>query len=254
MMQRTFGLASLLLIVWLSPVAVAQEDDFPVLTGRIVDDAQLLTSVQEKMLTDWLVRHEDETTNQVVIVTVPTLQGLEIEDYGYQLGRHWGIGQADHDNGVLLLVAMEERDVRIEVGYGLEGALTDAEANAIIRNHIVPAFRAGDFGKGIEDAIPAILLQISGEDFAKKPSDQSGFTTLEWLVIIAMVMLLLVPVFVFIKEVLSSGELIVSTGGNSKRGKRRRGLGGGRRRSGRSSGGFRGGGGSFGGGGASGSW
>ena len=254
MMQRTFGLASLLLIVWLSPVAVAQEDDFPVLTGRIVDDAQLLTSVQEKMLTDWLVRHEDETTNQVVIVTVPTLQGLEIEDYGYQLGRHWGIGQADHDNGVLLLVAMEERDVRIEVGYGLEGALTDAEANAIIRNHIVPAFRAGDFGKGIEDAIPAILLQISGEDFAKKPSDQSGLTTLEWLVIIAMVMLLLVPVFVFIKEVLSSGELIVSTGGNSKRGKRRRGLGGGRRRSGRSSGGFRGGGGSFGGGGASGSW
>ena len=253
MMQRTFGLASLLLIVWLSPVAVAQEVDFPVLTGRIVDDAQLLTSVQEKMLTDWLVRHEDETTNQVVIVTVPTLQGLEIEDYGYQLGRHWGIGKADHDNGVLLIVAPEERKVRIEVGYGLEGALTDAESRIIIDRYLLPAFRTGDYGKGIEDAVPAILLQISGEDFAKEPSDQSGFTTLEWLVIIAMVMLLLVPVFVFIKEVLSSGELIVSTDGNSKRGTRRRGLGGGRRRSGRG-GGFRGGGGSFGGGGASGSW
>jgi uncharacterized protein len=253
MMQRTIGLASLLLIVWLSPVALAQEVDFPVLTGRIVDDAQLLTSVQEKMLTDWLVRHEDETTNQVVIVTVPTLQGLEIEGYGYQLGRHWGIGQADHDNGVLLIVAPEERKVRIEVGYGLEGALTDAESRIIIDRYLLPAFRTGDYGKGIEDAVPAILLQISGEDFAKEPSDQSGFTTLEWLVIIAMVMLLLVPVFVFIKEVLSSGELIVSTDGNSKRGTRRRGLGGGRRRSGRG-GGFRGGGGSFGGGGASGSW
>jgi uncharacterized protein len=135
---------------------------FPSLTGRVVDGANLLPSVVERQLTQQLKAYEDKTTNQVVVVTLKTLQGYEIADYSYQLGRHWGIGQAGQDNGVLLVVAPKERKVRIEVGYGLEGTLTDALSKQIIDYEIIPRFKQKDYAGGIEAGTHAILGVLGG--------------------------------------------------------------------------------------------
>ena len=100
---------------------------------------------------------EDKSSDQLVVVTLPSLQGYTIEDYGYQLGRHWGIGTAKLNNGVLLIVAPNERKVRIEVGRGLEPTLTDALSSIIINNAILPRFRAGDFASGIKDGASFVI-------------------------------------------------------------------------------------------------
>ncbi len=136
--------------------------DFPDLSGRVVDDADLLDDPMERYLTSLSAQHESTTSNQVVIVTLPSLQGTSIEAFGYQLGRHWEIGQAEHDNGLLLIVAPNERQVRIEVGYGLEGVMTDAIARTIIETEILPHFRAGDFQRGIVDGAEAIIAVLEG--------------------------------------------------------------------------------------------
>src|SRR5262245_16001825 len=122
---------------------------FPQLTGRVVDDAGILDAATKANLDRKLAEFESKTTGQLVVVTLKSLQGTSIEDYGYQLGRHWGIGQKGKDNGALLIVAPEEREVRIEVGYGLEGELTDAQSRTIIESRILPRFREGDFAAGI---------------------------------------------------------------------------------------------------------
>ena len=124
---------------------------FPALTGRVVDGANLLSATDRAALNSDLADLETKTTDQLVVVTLPSLQGTTIEDYGYQLGRRWKIGQKDKDTGVLLIVAATERKVRIEVGYGLEGTLTDATTRLIIENTILPAFRTGDFATGIRN-------------------------------------------------------------------------------------------------------
>jgi uncharacterized protein len=151
----------LLITAWRG--GVAAELEFPQLTGRVVDEAALLTPAERHSITETLKAHEEATGNQLVVVTLRSLQGTPIEDYGYQLGRFWRIGQQGKDNGVLLIVAPNERKVRIEVGYGLEGALTDATSRAIIERIMVPAFRSGQFGPGIVAGVGAILEVISGE-------------------------------------------------------------------------------------------
>ncbi len=133
---------------------------FPALTGRVVDQAGLLSPAREAELTARLEALERDTSDQLVVVTLDSLQGLEIEDYGYRLGRAWGIGQAENDNGVLLIVAPQERKVRIEVGYGLEPVLTDGLSALIIHNEILPAFRDGYFERGIERGVAAIETQL----------------------------------------------------------------------------------------------
>ncbi|MCS6625473.1 TPM domain-containing protein [Roseibacterium beibuensis] len=154
-----------LALVWLGfgQAAVAQESGdlrFPALTGRVVDQAGLLTPETEAALTTRLEALERDTTDQLVVVTVDSLQGREIEDYGYRLGRAWGIGQAEERNGVLLIVAPNERKVRIEVGYGLEPILTDGLSALIIHNEILPSFRDGHFERGIEQGAAAIEAQL----------------------------------------------------------------------------------------------
>eukprot|EP01042_Synura_sphagnicola_P028257 gene28257-36459_t len=146
---------------------------FPDLNNqRVVDDAHLLSDATKADLTLKLKGLEDATTDQVVIVTVPDLQGYEIADYGYQLGRHWGIGQKDggpkasngqtyKDNGILLIVAPNEHKVRIEVGYGLEPVMTDAMSSLIISRAIVPAFKTGDYEGGIVAGTDQIIEQLS---------------------------------------------------------------------------------------------
>ena len=162
----------LLLLVLLCTGVTRAVPDFPALTGRVVDDAGLLSGNVQQQLQQQLAQHEDETSNQVVVVTLPSLQGYAIDDYGYQLGRHWGIGQGERDNGVLLIVAPNEREVRIEVGYGLEGALTDAGSHAIIQDVILPPFRDNDYEAGIQQGVDAILGSLQGtyEPVARKPA------------------------------------------------------------------------------------
>jgi uncharacterized protein len=135
---------------------------FPALTGRVIDEAGVLSTETVRALDSLLAQHEKETSNQVVVVTLDDLQGYAIDDYGYQLGRHWGIGQAGRNNGALLIVAPKERKVRIEVGYGLEGELTDATANNIIQTRILPLFRSGDYNAGVRDGVEAMLAAIAG--------------------------------------------------------------------------------------------
>ena len=156
-----------------SPGAAQDEaSGFPALTGRVVDAAELLDPAAESALDARLAAHEEASTDQVVVVTVPSLGGRDIADYANRLGRAWGIGTAENDNGVLLVVAPNERDVRIEVGYGLEGALTDALSSTIIRREILPAFREDDYPRGIEAGTDAILAAIDGEYTA--PADGAG--------------------------------------------------------------------------------
>ena len=137
---------------------------FPKLTGRVVDGANILTPQVRESLTTKLTTLENQTSRQLVVVSVPSLQGLPIEEYGYQLGRAWGIGQKGRNNGVLLIVAPNERRVRVEVGYGLEGILTDALSTVILQDQVLPKFRAGDFSGGAVAGADALIVQLSLPD------------------------------------------------------------------------------------------
>lgn len=134
----------------------------PALTGRVVDDAHVLSAGTIGFLTSKLQTFERQTTNQLVVVTVPDLKGYPIEDWGLALLRGWGIGQKDKNNGVVLLVAPVDRQLRIEVGYGLEGVLPDATAYKIIQGEIIPRFKSGDVDGGVTAGVDAIIGAIGG--------------------------------------------------------------------------------------------
>lgn len=164
-----------LLAVVVTNFAHAQESTFPELTGRVVDLAGLLDEAAETALTAQLAAHEEETSNQIVVVTVPSLNGYDITDYANRLGRLWQIGTSEEDNGVLLVVAPNDRKVRIEVGYGLEGALTDSLSSIIIQREILPAFKDNDYATGIKKGTDAILKAVAGEyTVPTKTSDQQS--------------------------------------------------------------------------------
>lgn len=231
--------ATALLLVFIGQCAFAQIQ-FPPLTGRVVDNADLLDARTERELTELLAAHEQATTNQVVVVTLSNLQGQVIEDFGYQLGRAWGIGQKDKDNGVILLVAQEERRVRIEVGYGLEGTLTDAISANIIHSIILPKFKQAQFNDGIREGTLAIIAAL-GDEYAMHEVPKKDKR-------LSLFMIFLLIVAIFLLATVSGG-----TGGGYRRGGYYGGLGG-FGGGGFGGGGFGGGGGGFGGGGASGGW
>jgi uncharacterized protein len=133
---------------------------FPALTGRVVDDAHVLPADMQAQLTAELAALEQKTGDQLVVVTVPSLEGRTIEDYGYQLGRAWGIGQKGKDNGALFLVAPGDKKVRIEVGYGLEPVLTDALSSVILNTQVLPRFRDGDIPGGVKAGVDAIVHEL----------------------------------------------------------------------------------------------
>jgi len=179
---------------WLAAPLAAQPQ-FPELTGRVVDNADILTPEAEATLTAKLEALETQTQRQLVVATVPDLQGYDISDYGYQLGRAWGLGDAERNDGALLLVAPNDRKVRIEVGYGLEGYLPDALSALIIQNAILPRFRENDYPGGIMAGTDAIIaqLQLPPEEAAKlaaeagKARESDGgfpFGVLIWLAFI----------------------------------------------------------------------
>ena len=154
-------LAAFLLAFALVAHAAAADLSFPPLTGRVVDDAGILSDDAKTRLTAMSQALEDKTKNQLVVVTLKSLEGQTIEQYGYQLGRHWGIGQKKENNGLLLIIVPSSHDVRIEVGYGLEGTMTDAQSKLIIENVMIPDFRRGDYNAGAL-AGAASILQVFG--------------------------------------------------------------------------------------------
>lgn len=176
-------LSLILLAIFSVRPSFAEDMALPALTGRVIDRAEILSPATEEALSARLAEHEKATTNQIVIVTLPDLMNRSIEDWGLMLGRGWGIGHADKNNGVILLVAPRERELRIEVGYGLEGDLTDAAASRIIRDEIVPYFKAGDMETGILAGVDAIIgtldktyvpRPVTGETKASKGIDKLG--------------------------------------------------------------------------------
>jgi uncharacterized protein len=238
--------------VLLAASALAAEPSFPALTGRVVDQAGILSAATHEALTALLAQHEQQTRQQVVVVTLKSLQGDTIEDYGYRLGRFWGIGEKGRDTGALLIVAPNEQKVRIEVGYGLEDRLTDAISRVIIEQTIVPAFRRHDFDGGVRDGTVAMLRVLGGSPAPSAgaaagaarngPLDSSGLAALIWIFFIVMMIL---RAFWSLGRGGRRHSGIWYMGGSS---------GGWSSGGGFSGGGFSGGGGSFGGGGASGSW
>ena len=177
------ALVSLLCVV---SCALYAEADFPALNDRVTDTARLLTPSMRNTLINELAAHERASSNQVVVVTVTSLQGYSIDDFGNRLGRHWGIGQKERDNGVLLIVAPNERKVRIEVGYGLEGTLTDALSHSIIQTVILPEFKNNNMEQGIVDGTRAIVQALEGtfEPAVKKTdSDRTGYLALIFILL-----------------------------------------------------------------------
>ena len=138
---------------------------FPLLTGRVVDDAHILTNQQKKDLEQVL---EQAHPHQVVAVSLKSLEGQEIEEYGYQLGRHWGIGRKDENDGVLVLIAPNDGQLRIEVGYGLEHILTDAQSSRIINNVMLPLARNKQYDESLIQGSKAVVGVLNG-DFVNQP-------------------------------------------------------------------------------------
>jgi uncharacterized protein len=255
--------AGLAIALFLAVGALAQSA-FPALTGRVVDAANLLQPEQRAALEAKLKAHEDRTTNQVVVAIVPSLGSTEIEEYANRLYRHWQLGSREKSNGALLVVAPRERKVRIEVGYGLEGTLTDALSKVIIATTIAPRFRQNDFAGGLDAGVDAILSTLTGDaaewqrptrirEDARTPIDP----------VVAFIILLII--FYVISRSMGGrggpgryhrrrrgGWIMIPPGGGWGGGWS--GGSGGGSWGGGGGGGFRGGGGSSGGGGASGSW
>ena len=169
---QTFLSILLLLCPLISSPAVAL--DVPPLTGRIVDRAHLLPADVATSLSAELAEHEQKTGNQIAVLTLPSLEGESLEEFSHRVATTWKLGRKGTDNGVLLLVVPGERRIRIEVGYGLEGVLTDAKSSHIIRREIVPHFRAGDFALGISAGVKAIMATIEGTYAAAQESSQQS--------------------------------------------------------------------------------
>ena len=241
----------------------ASAQTFPKLTGRVVDQANLLDAGEEAALTAKLAALEAQSQRQLVVATISDLEGYDDSDYGYRLGRAWGIGDKERNDGLLLLVAPNDRKVRIEVGYGLEGIMPDALSHRIIQDRILPAFKANNYPGGINAGVDSIVtqLQLPPEEASKiaaaagqQRRGQSNDGSLGGLIPLIFIF------FFFVLPVIMSvarggkkhrrsgygGPVIIWGGGGD--------WGGGGSSWGGGGGGFSGGGGSFGGGGASGGW
>ncbi len=171
-------------------------------SGFVNDFAGVLSKSVKAELEKQLTEFEQRQSNEIAVVTVSSLDGDYIENYANQLFSDWGIGKQESDNGVLLLVAMQERQVRIEVGYGLEGALTDYESKMIIQSVITPAFKSGDFNAGILKGVQAIMRATEGEYFAPSTS------VVSWPYKLMMFGFVFLPFLYFLMVMLSGSKAI----------------------------------------------
>jgi uncharacterized protein len=231
--------------------------DFPQLTGRVVDQAGVMSADTRSAVEEKLKDLEDKSGIQLIVATVKSLQGSDIETYANELFRAWKLGHAQKNNGVLLLVAPNEHKVRIEVGYGLEGTLTDALSSVVISSAILPRFKAGDFSGGIERGVDGIISILSGDtaDWQPKVNVRQDDSSADFDQLFPFLFILLIILIIWYVNRNSGGPggmtrrgggpVFIPYGGGSSWG------GGG---GGGFGGGFSGGGGSSGGGGASGGW
>jgi uncharacterized protein len=157
------GATLLLLVLLLGIPAPAPAAEVPYLTGRVVDNAEILKPETRARIAALSKAHEDKSTDQIVVLTARSLEGESVEGYATRIFAAWKLGQQGKDNGVLVLVAPNDRRMRIEVGYGLEGTLPDVTAGRIIRNVMTPAFKAGDYDQGVTDGVAAVVAQLEGQ-------------------------------------------------------------------------------------------
>lgn len=229
----------LFLVLCLASVSFALE--LPQLDGRVTDKAALLSAQEKAELTNIIKEYEKGTSNQVAIAIIKTLEGDPLEDYSIRLAEKWKIGSKDNDNGVIILIVKDDRKIRIEVGYGLEGVLPDGLCGAIIRKEIVPAFKAGKYFEGIKSGLGGVIKATKGEYEWDKTKEETSFAASIIPVIVFFVIIgFLIKLFGFH----GAAAICLSSSGFSS----------GSSGSSWSGGGFSGGGGSFGGGGASGGW
>lgn len=250
---------ALLLVAFSLPVFSLE---VPAWTGPVNDLAQVMTAQQRQELTDYLTNLNNQTGIQMAVLTVPSLEGDSIEDFSFRTASAWKLGQAKEDNGALLVVSEGDRELRIEVGYGLEGLLTDAKSGLIIRNIITPHFRNGDYGSGIVEGIKNMVgvatedAQLISADMTEEEEEFDG----QSLLVAALFFGLYFAILTFaITKSVKSKRNGSATGGSVRIPTSAFGSGNSSFGSGFSSrnsfgGGFSGGGGSFGGGGASGKW
>lgn len=260
---------ALALLLVTGAVASAQATRFPANNGRwVVDEANILSDATEQALSQRLFDFQQQTRRQVVVATVASLDGQPIADYAYQLGRAWRIGDERRDDGVLLLVAPNERKVQISVGYGLEPVLTDAISSRIIREDITPRFKAGEMDAGVTAGIDRILrqLRLTPEEAqaAARAAEQNAAAGDDGIPVGLIIFIVIVVLILIMSNRRNRGRgyrsgwggppVVIWTGGNSGWGGGGFGGGGFGGGGGGGFGGFSGGGGSFGGGGAGGSW
>ncbi|KQP58666.1 TPM domain-containing protein [Methylobacterium sp. Leaf112] len=247
------GLRAVLLglaLVFQAGLALAADPSFPALTGRVVDAAGILKPEDRAGLESKLKSYEDKTSDQVVVATVPDLQGLTVEDYANRLFRYWALGQKKTDNGALLIVAPKDRKVRIEVGYGLEGALTDALSKVIITTAIAPRFKDGDYVGGLNAGADAMLSILSGdaETWHRKAEIRRDEADPGQVILFIVIFLVILFLAYRMNRGRRGGGFVILPGPSSG------GWSGGVSGGFGDGGGFSGGGGSSGGGGASGDW
>ena len=235
-MQRCLSIAVVLILFLCGPAAALE---VPSPTGYVNDRANILSAGTVRELERQLQDFEASDSTQIVVLTVPSLDGAALEEYSLQVAQNWGIGQRGRDNGALLLIAVQDRAMRIEVGYGLEGRLTDLLAGRIIDDEITPRFRQSDFDGGVQAGVAAMIQAVRGE-YQGSGRTGDGGDRFGWLVLL----LFLGPWLALTRRARGGRRGGIWYGGGFGGG----GFGGG------GGGGFSGGGGSFGGGGASGRW
>lgn len=231
-----------MLAVQLLHYPTASALDVPQLRSRVNDYAEMISPQEETALEAKLAELEKNESTQVVILTVPSLEGEPLEEFSIKVAEAWEIGRKGVDNGVLFLVSRDDRKVRIEVGYALEGRLTDLLAGRIVDDEVTPAFKAGQFDAGFQRGVESILLAVRGE-YKAQPAEKKGDAP-------SLVLLLIIILFIYFFSQISRGGGPFIYGGGPGGGF----YGGGSSGGGGFDGGFSGGGGSFGGGGASGDW
>jgi len=235
-MRKNIILFLFLLFSWTSVLALEP----PPLEDRVMDLAGLLSGAEAEALIQQLQAHEKATTQQFAVLTIPSLEGDPIEDFSIRTVEAWKLGTKEEDNGLLLLVAKEDRKMRIEVGYGLEGEITDLLAGRIISDVMQPAFRNGDFAGGIQSAVTLLIAAANGEEVDLPESSGEGDPSDDVFFWLTFALFIGVP-------------MVFGSNKKGRGGRRSRGFSGGGFSSG-GGGGFSGGGGSFGGGGSSGGW
>jgi uncharacterized protein len=242
------AIAGAILLVCIAAAVAFAELQFPALTGPVVDAADVLSGEAEQALATSLNDYRTSSGHQVVVATVPSLDGHEIRDFGNRLFRHWALGDRERNDGVLLLVAPNERKVSIEVGYGLEGDLTDALSRIIIENAILPRFKAGDAAGGISAGVDDIFKALGGggNQIVERVRHEKAPDLADFLPLIVFFIIVLI----IVSRTSRGRRIVVLPGPGSHTGS----WGGGGWSGGSGGGGYSGGGGSSGGGGASGSW